>query len=500
MENLKMAIQLSFPLVNVVSSDTELIMMNLEDVKKQLKNKNYKIKIVSVEYKFIPNKQNLEKIISKNDNVDKIVIFDSLFEYKPKEKIPVLKESIPFLEENGITYVISDSTINENEIYNIYDIILSEKQIKDIIDNILKSTFYPLIEKKYIPIFDKEEINKLVSLFKGMSINEIKNYISISVHKKYHLLKTGNKDIDNEIVFKEIKKEKLKILRNYNLELLETISPNEIGGLDNLKEYMKIIKNAWDKNLPLKGIFLRGLPGTGKTAFSKVVGHILDVPLIKFDISKMFNKYVGESEKQIYQVLEKIEAFSPMVLLIDEIDKIFRSNTDLDGGVSSRILSIILHWLQERKEKIYLIATANGDIPLELQRSGRFDRLFFVDLPNKIERESILKVHLEKMKKETGLNYSVDISKLVKMTQYFTGSEIEQFVKEAFYYGLEKNTITIKDFESVKNFITPVYKINPEKVEEIRKLKILGFVPSNKFSVEKDYEKEIKPGNRKIIS
>ena len=485
MENLRTAIKLSYPVINVISNDTELVKLNLELIKSEL-NSKINVKLINVEYKFIPNKQNIQKILNENKDADKIIIYDPLFSFKPKEKIPTIKEVVPFLEENGITYIISDTTVKENEVYNVRDIVLDEEKIKQIIEDVLDNSFYPLVESQYIPIFEEKEITKLVNLFKGMSIPEIKNYAIYSAYRKYIALMND----ENVDIFAEVKKEKAEILRNYNLELLESISPEEIGGMDNLKKYMNIIKNAWDKNLPLKGLFLRGIPGTGKTAFAKVVANILDVPLIKFDISKMFNKYVGESERQIYEVLHRIEAFAPMVLLIDEIDKIFKANTDMDGGVSSRVMGIILSWLQERKEKIYLIATANGPIPLEMQRSGRFDRLFFVDIPNKEERKSILEVHLEKMKKITGQNYKVNIKELVKMTQYFTGAEIEQFVKEAFYYGLDKKTISMKEFKAVIDFITPVYKIDPEKVAEIRELKKLGFVPSNTKPVEEDYIEE----------
>ena len=494
MENLMNAIKLSYPVVNVVNNDTELVKIYLEKITKELKNK-IDIKLKIVEYKFIPNKQNIEKLY-KESKADKLVIYDPLFIYKPKEKIPILKETISVLEENGITFIISDPTVNENEIYNIRDIILTEEIIRNIIENVLETSFYPLLDDKFKPIFNAEEINKLVNLFKGMSIPEIKNYIINAAYKRYESLR-NNKNIE---VFEEIKREKSELLRNYNLDLLDTVSPDEVGGLDNLKEYIRIIKNAWNKNLPLKGIFLRGLPGTGKTLFARVVANVLDVPLIKFDVSKMFNKYVGESEKTVYNVLNKIEAFAPMVLLVDEIDKIFKMNGgELDGGVSSRILGILLQWLQDRKEKIYIVATANGPIPLEMQRSGRFDRLFFVDLPNKEERTSIVNVHLRKMQKLTGKDYEVDIEELVRMTQYFTGAEIEQLVKEAFYYGLDKEKITIEDFNSIKDFITPVYKINPEQVKEIRELKSLGFVPSNKKPVEEDYISSNK-SNRKIFS
>jgi len=496
MEELKIAIKLGFPVINLINSDTYRSKLELLFAIEELK---YDIKLKTVGFKFIPNEQNIAKIVNEYEEADRIIIFDPYFAFKPKEKIPVLKEITDYLKENGIIYVISDPEVNENEIYSIYPEPLSDERIEGIILTELEDYYITAMamEQGYNPdtkpIFNKTEIKKLVNLFKGMSIPEIQNYTLLAAEKKVR--NNNSKKRKGIEIFKEIEKEKLKILRDNNLSMLETIKPEEVGGLDNLKDYIKIIKNAWDKKLPVKGIFLQGLPGTGKTTFAKVVANVLGVPLIQFDIGRIFNKYVGESERKMYYILEKIEAFAPMVLLIDEIDKIFNKSNS-DSGVSDRILGIFLNWLQERKEKIYLIATANGSIPLELQRAGRFDRKFFVDFPNKDERKKIIQIHLDKMKKLTKINYDVNIEEIVKATQYFTGAEIEQLIKESFYAYLDRKEIKTDNVLDMVKYISPIYKTDPQKVENIRNLIKYGFVPANNKMVEEDYIEE----NKKTIS
>lgn len=224
-----------------------------------------------------------------------------------------------------------------------------------------------------------------------------------------------------------------------NMSLNETV-----GGLENLKKWLTLRSKAFElkaKEFGLpepKGILLLGVPGCGKSLTAKCIASEWKQPLLKLDIGKVFQAEVGSSENNIRQALATAEAIAPCVLWIDEIEKgLSTSGGERDGGTNSRVFSTILTWMQERKKPVFVVATANKieSLAPELLRKGRFDEIFFIDLPTPEERYNIFKIHLSKFHQNSIKN----LDELVEKTKGFNGAEIEETVKEAMFISYVEN-------------------------------------------------------------
>jgi hypothetical protein len=192
-------------------------------------------------------------------------------------------------------------------------------------------------------------------------------------------------------------------------------------------------ERAASMGLPFpRGMLLVGVPGCGKSMCAKAVAADWGLPLLKLDTSGIYDKYIGESEKRFLSAIRSAEQAGPAVLWIDEIEKAFSAGGDGDGGVSSRILGTFLSWLQERKGDVFVVATANdiARLPAELVRKGRFDEIFFVDLPDTEVRAAIFQLNLDRRKLPTD---QFDTPALASVTEGFSGAEIEQVVVSALY-------------------------------------------------------------------
>ncbi len=214
-----------------------------------------------------------------------------------------------------------------------------------------------------------------------------------------------------------------------------------IGGLEVLKAWLQKRRHAFtsqarDFGLPLpKGILLIGVPGCGKSLTAKAVGAAWQMPLLRLDVGKIFGGLVGASEENIRKAIKTAEATAPSILWLDEMEKGFSgtgSSNMSDGGTTSRVFGTFVTWLQEKTAPVFVIATANNvhQLPPELLRKGRFDEIFFVDLPTREERKQIFEIQLRKKDRDPG---KVDLDKLVEATPEFSGSEVEQVVVSALY-------------------------------------------------------------------
>jgi ATP-dependent 26S proteasome regulatory subunit len=250
-----------------------------------------------------------------------------------------------------------------------------------------------------------------------------------------------------------------------------------LGGLENLKTWLKKREKSFQrkaKDFGLqepKGILLVGVPGCGKSLTAKCVAAEWKQPLLKLDIGKVFQAEVGASENNIRQAIETAEAVAPCVLWIDEIEKgLNTGGGERDGGTNSRVFSTILTWMQEKTKAVFVVATANNiqALPPELLRKGRFDEIFFVDLPTKTERINIFKIHLEKYKQ----NSITDLESLATETKYFNGAEIEECVKEAMFIAYDENPdvsqITLKHLHAAIKPIVPLAMTMQKPINDLR--------------------------------
>jgi SpoVK/Ycf46/Vps4 family AAA+-type ATPase len=240
--------------------------------------------------------------------------------------------------------------------------------------------------------------------------------------------------------------------------------------LSKRKEIITDSRRARDFGLSFpKGILLLGVPGCGKSLCAKAVAMEWGLPLLKLDSSNLYNKYIGESEKNFKRAMKTAEKLSPVILWIDEIEKAFSSSSsDEDGGVSMRIYGSFLSWLQDRKGDVFIIATANdvAKLPPEFLRKGRFDEIFFVDLPDAESRKSIFEIHLKKRGQEPS---RFDLKQLVELTDGFSGSEVEQVIVSGLYTAFSaKKELTTEILLDETKLTRPISITMSERIAWLR--------------------------------
>ncbi len=273
-----------------------------------------------------------------------------------------------------------------------------------------------------------EVLRRMVKTLKGLSRQQIRNVLNLC------LTKDAVFDASDIAEMEKFKKEAFD--RDGILEYFGSESEDSIAGFDSLKRWARDRRGAFFTDGPLpppKGALLLGVQGCGKSLAAKVISGVLGVPLYRLDLTRLYSKYIGETEENLRKALSTVERLAPVCLWVDEIEKIFASSSgDVDGGVSKRVLGTMLTWMQERKDRSFIAATSNDieNLPAELLRKGRFDEIFFADLPDEPAREGILFIHLKKR----GLDPAkFDLKALAAACQGFSGSEIEQAVISALY-------------------------------------------------------------------
>ena len=268
------------------------------------------------------------------------------------------------------------------------------------------------------------------------------------------------------------------------LEFIKTdLNINDIGGLDNLKTWLLRRNNTWTEkakeyNLPApKGVLITGIPGCGKSLTAKAMSEIWGLPLLKLDIGKIFDGIVGSSEENMRKAISTVEAVSPAILWVDEIEKGFSGlRNGGDGGTSARVFGTFLTWMQEKSKPVFVIATANdiSSLPPELLRKGRFDEIFFVDLPTVKEREKIFNVHISKRIKNSKINHEIELNdelchELALATPGYVGAEIEQIVITAMYEAFYSNRGLRKEdlFKAIQKTV-PLSSTQREQILALR--------------------------------
>jgi SpoVK/Ycf46/Vps4 family AAA+-type ATPase len=256
----------------------------------------------------------------------------------------------------------------------------------------------------------------------------------------------------------------------------------DVGGLKNLRRGIQQRRAAFDGSAPgldaPKGVLLLGVQGCGKSVAARAAAGIYGVPLLRLDFGAIHNKYIGESERNLRETLATAEVMQPCVLWIDEIEKgLAAGSSDSDGGVSRRVLGYLLTWMAERRSRVFVVATANQvhELPAELLRKGRFDEIFFVDLPDRTERLAILRIHLGLRKQDPA---RFDLEYLADAMEGWSGAEIEQAVTAALYGALHKKRAldTTQLLQEIGGTV-PLSVSRREDVERLRALARERFVP-----------------------
>lgn len=359
-----------------------------------------------------------------------VVVF---YNYNSNFKNPAVQQkvrnSLLYCKNSGIMLVFISAS-GEMPIELEKEIILIDFALPD------KKTIEAMVNKLVPASAEDHEIRiKLIDAALGLSYSEAENLISLSLAK-------NNIKITEQTVA-DVKRQKAQELKKTGvLELYEPENLPQVGGLEELKLWLyergkAFSPEAREKKLPYpKGALVTGISGTGKSLIAKTISKEWGMPLLV--MGNVMDKFVGESEKRIKNAWKQAEAMAPCVLMIDEIEKMFAGvGGGTDSGVTTRVFGILLTLMQESKDPVFVVATANrvDTLPPELLRKGRFDELWFVDLPGDKERKDIFAIHLAKWEKDVN---SFDLERLSAATPGYTGSEIEQVVISGLYKAFSK--------------------------------------------------------------
>lgn len=316
-----------------------------------------------------------------------------------------------------------------------------------------------------------ETREKLLKATLGLTKDEAEK-----VYRKAYVTTGKLTEAEVDIVLSE---KKQLIRRNGILEYIEEDETiNSVGGLDELKRWLTQRSNAFTERareygLPQpKGMLILGVPGCGKSLIAKTTCRLWGLPLLRLDMGRVYDgSMVGRSEANLRNALKTAESISPVILFIDELDKAFAGTSgsaDSDGGTSSRIFGSFLTWMQEKNSPVFVMATANRveRLPGEFLRKGRFDEIFFVDLPTSEERQEIFRIHLHKRRREID---RFDIEQLAKVSDGFSGAEIEQAIIAAMYDAFAQDReFTQLDIIAAIKATLPLSKTMTEQVTALR--------------------------------
>lgn len=295
------------------------------------------------------------------------------------------------------------------------------------------------------------------------------------VYRKTYVTRGRLTEDDVDVVLSE---KRWLVKRNGVLDFVETDETIEgVGGLGELKSWLNQRSNAFTERareygLPQpKGMLILGVPGCGKSLIAKTTSRLWGLPLLRLDMGRVYDgSTVGKSEANLRNALKTAESVSPAILFIDEMDKAFggAGSSDSDGGTSSRIFGSFLTWMQEKTSPVFVMATANRveRLPSEFLRKGRFDEIFFVDLPTPEERSDIFRIHLQKRKRDI---QRFDLEQLAKVSEGFSGAEIEQALIAAMYDAFAQDReFTQLDIIAATRATLPLSKTMSEQVTALR--------------------------------
>ncbi|MCE9558690.1 MAG: AAA family ATPase [Armatimonadetes bacterium] len=335
-----------------------------------------------------------------------------------------------------------------------------EKRLDEIISAVKSN---PAIDTELTP--ENREI--IVKSAQGLTLDEIESSFARSFVEL--------KKLDVGMILEE----KKQIVRKSGL--LEYYPPvsniADVGGHDLLKDWlakrrMSFTDKAREFGIPPpKGVLLLGVQGCGKSLVAKAIAASWNLPMLKLDVGRIFGSLVGQSEENIRRAIAVAESVAPCILWADELEKGFAgvgSGGGGDSGTSARVFSTFLTWMQEKTKSVFLIATANdvSNLPPELLRKGRFDEIFFIDLPDRAERIEIFKIHLNKRKRDPS---TFDLTELAIATIGFSGAEIEQIVIAALFSAFDKEReLSQEDLMTEAKTQVPLSRMMSEEIDELR--------------------------------
>ena len=471
-QNIDLLIKSRTPLIWIRSKEEERLFKVLKEVCVRLNKKRIIVwdcvngikGSLNDEKKFINNPLGiLNWIRSQSNDTSTMLLLKDFHKFYDDPSISRTIKELSFSIKETPHNLIFSSHIYPNseeldELMTIIELPLpNQKELSALIKNIAIKTESGLNEN---------DLTELAMASSGLSEIRVRQVAARALTQRGKISKDDLKDI--------IEEKKQVIARSEILEFFESKSEqNDIGGLKILKNWLKqrhqaFSKEAREYGLPLpKGVLLVGPQGTGKSLTAKAIAKSWSMPLLKLDVGRLFSGLVGSSEARTRETISRAEAMSPCILWIDEIDKGFGGDARSDGGTSQRVLASLLTWMAEKESAVFVIATANAidKLPPELLRKGRFDEIFFLDLPKSDERLSILDLHLKKRRP----NFNFQLTTIVDRTNGYSGAELEQAVIEAMHYSFSENReITERDLIRAVSELVPLSRTAKEQIEALK--------------------------------
>lgn len=479
-EELNILIQAQYPLIYLVTPEEERAEAAIAKIG-QLTSKSRRVFVWTVTHGIVEYGQ--PRHITQHNTVSPEAAIQWVVQHR-EPGIFIFKDLHPFIDSPATTRWLRDaiasfkgtekaiilmSPFQEVPIELEKDVIVIDYPLPNMAE--LNQVLSHQLDKIKTRRMTTESREKLLKAALGLTKDEAEK-----VYRKAYVKAGRLTEEEVEIVLSE--KQQL-IRRNGILEYIEEDQTiNSIGGLEELKKWLKQRSNAFSERareygLPQpKGMLILGVPGCGKSLIAKTTARLWGLPLLRLDMGRVYDgSTVGRSEANLRNALKTAESISPAILFIDELDKAFAGGTgsaDSDGGTSSRIFGSFLTWMQEKTSPVFVMATANRieRLPGEFLRKGRFDEIFFVDLPTTEERQDIYRIHLSKRRTDIS---RFDLVQLAKMSEGFSGAEIEQAIIAAMYEAFAQDReFTQLDIIAALKATLPLSRTMTEQVTALR--------------------------------
>lgn len=477
-EELSILVQAQYPLIYLVTSEEERAEQTIATIAQMKPQRRVFVWTVThgvVEYGQ-PRNVTQHNTVSPQPAIEWVIrqrepgiyIFKDLHPLMAPDVIRWLRDAIASFKDTHKTIVLM-SPVLEVPIELEKEVAVLDYALPDMSE--LNQVLTQQIEQNRMRRPSTETREKLLKAALGLTRDEAEK-----VYRKAQVMAGRLTEAEVEIVLSE---KKQLIRRNGILEYIEEDETlDSVGGLEELKHWLRQRSNAFTERareygLPQpKGMLILGVPGCGKSLIAKTTARLWGLPLMRLDMGRVYDgSMVGRSEANLRNALKTAESISPAILFIDEIDKAFAGSVgsaDSDGGTSSRIFGSFLTWMQEKTSPVFVMATANRveRLPGEFLRKGRFDEIFFVDLPNAEERKEIFKIHLSKRRREIA---RFDLDQLVSICDGFSGAEIEQALIAAMYEAFAQDReFTQLDIIAAIKATLPLSKTMSEQVTALR--------------------------------
>lgn len=480
LDQLKLLIQAGNPLISVVSHDEEGVTEIVRRAAEQLGLPLFEWTVTSGMVQTLPNKSTTGMKPGKAT-----LALEYILENTGKREIYLLKDLGTHCKDTFLQRQIREVYLKRSVSVVLLDLDpLPEPSRRlamtvdmplpnaDELVEVIRATFRDIRDSSYEEItsaVSKKDVEQMAMTLRGLTKPEASRVVAAAIHHDNALTPS---DLPRLVEYKR------NLLKSAGcMEAISiNVAVNEIGGLDNLKAWLAKRRGAtsirareYGLDQP-RGILLLGVQGCGKSLCAKVVAADWQVPLLRLDPGVLYQKFVGESETRLREALVQAEAMAPVVLWIDEIEKAFASasTSSADGGLSQRMFGTLLSWMQDHRSPIFIVATANDieALPPELMRKGRFDEVFFVDLPDAAARRRILEIHLVRRGRDPN-KFKLDA--IAAATDGFSGAELEQLIVSAMYGSFAKETDLTDEFLLAERQTTkPLSTLMRERIIRLR--------------------------------